>query len=98
MIENMKTALIFLLKLPIHIYRFAISPLLPANCRFHPTCSCYAQEALERHGPLKGGWLALRRIARCHPWGGPKPYEDPVPERFDWRGPIGYKRRIQKQQ
>lgn len=58
-------------------YQLAISPLLPPSCRFHPTCSCYAIEALERHGPLKGVWLALRRVGRCHPWhpGG----HDPVP-------------------
>lgn len=58
-------------------YQLAISPLLPPSCRFYPTCSCYAIEALQRHGALKGAWLALRRIARCHPWnpGG----HDPVP-------------------
>lgn len=58
-------------------YRLAISPFLPPSCRFYPTCSCYAIEALQRHGALKGSWLALRRIGRCHPWhpGG----HDPVP-------------------
>lgn len=58
-------------------YQIALSPLLPAACRFHPTCSDYALEALERHGPVRGTWLATRRIARCHPWcpGG----HDPVP-------------------
>jgi putative membrane protein insertion efficiency factor len=58
-------------------YQLAISPMLPPSCRFHPTCSCYAIEALQRHGALRGGWLALRRISRCHPWhpGG----HDPVP-------------------
>jgi putative membrane protein insertion efficiency factor len=58
-------------------YQLAISPLLPPSCRFYPTCSCYAIEALQRHGAFKGGWLALRRIASCHPWhpGG----HDPVP-------------------
>lgn len=79
----LRPVFIFLLQLPIRVYRHAISPLLPANCRFYPTCSHYAQEALERHGPLKGGWLALRRLSRCHPWGAPRPYVDPVPERFD---------------
>lgn len=49
-------------------YQLAISPLLPPSCRFHPSCSHYATEALERHGALRGGWLALRRILRCHPW------------------------------
>jgi len=58
-------------------YQLCISPFLPPSCRFHPSCSCYAREALERHGIFKGGWLALRRIGRCHPWnpGG----HDPVP-------------------
>ncbi len=58
-------------------YQLALSPLLPAACRFHPTCSDYALEALERHGAVRGTWLATRRIARCHPWcpGG----HDPVP-------------------
>ena len=54
----------------VHLYRGGISPLTGANCRYHPTCSAYALTALERHGALKGGWLALRRISRCHPWGG----------------------------
>lgn len=58
-------------------YQLAISPLLPPSCRFHPSCSCYAIEALKRHGPFKGLWLALRRIGRCHPWH-PGGY-DPVP-------------------
>lgn len=60
-------------------YRYLISPLLGQHCRFHPTCSCYAQTALEQHGVIKGGWLALRRLGRCHPWhpGG----IDPVPEK-----------------
>lgn len=55
---------------PVHIYRAAISPRLGHNCRFEPTCSAYALEALAKHGAAKGGWLALRRIARCRPWGG----------------------------
>jgi len=58
-------------------YRYALSPMLGRSCRFHPSCSEYAQEALERHGAVRGVWLALRRIGRCHPWhhGG----YDPVP-------------------
>ncbi len=51
-------------------YRLVISPLLGQNCRFQPTCSSYALEAIDKHGALKGGWLAAKRIAKCHPWGG----------------------------
>lgn len=64
--------------LPVHAYRLFVSPWLGKNCRFEPTCSAYALEALEKHGAAKGGWLALRRITRCHPWGG-QGY-DPVPD------------------
>ena len=73
----MTTALRRLATLPVFGYRYLISPLLPASCRYQPTCSAYAIEAVERHGVLKGGWLALRRIVRCHPWGGAG--FDPVP-------------------
>ncbi len=66
-----------LLALPIHAYRLAVSPLLGVNCRFQPTCSEYALDALARHGALRGGWLALRRMSRCHPWG--RTGFDPVP-------------------
>ena len=62
---------------PIRLYQRFLSPLLPPSCRFTPSCSHYAAEALARHGPVKGGWLALRRIGRCHPWGGAG--YDPVP-------------------
>lgn len=58
-------------------YQVAISPLKPPTCRFSPTCSTYALEALKKYGLLKGGRLALRRIMRCHPWGGSG--YDPVP-------------------
>ena len=61
----------------LQIYKYAISPMLGRSCRFHPSCSEYAIEALERHGPAKGLWLAIRRIGRCHPWH-PGGY-DPVP-------------------
>jgi putative membrane protein insertion efficiency factor len=61
----------------VRLYRFAISPWLGANCRFEPTCSSYAIEALEIHGVLKGTCLAVKRIGRCHPWGGAG--YDPVP-------------------
>ena len=61
----------------IRLYQVAISPVLGNNCRFHPTCSQYASEALQHHGTLRGSWMALRRISRCHPWN-PGGY-DPVP-------------------
>jgi putative membrane protein insertion efficiency factor len=66
-----------ILILPIRLYQVAISPLLPPSCRYHPSCSAYAIEALTRHGPLHGSWLTLRRLLRCHPWGGSG--YDPVP-------------------
>ena len=69
--------LIYPFKLVIKFYQTCISPITPATCRYHPTCSHYALEALETHGLIKGGWLALKRIFSCHPWGG-KGY-DPVP-------------------
>ncbi len=61
----------------IAVYRYAISPMLGRNCRFMPSCSEYASEAIHRHGSVRGGWLALRRVLRCHPWN-PGGY-DPVP-------------------
>jgi putative membrane protein insertion efficiency factor len=66
-----------LLSLLIRSYRYGLSPFLGMHCRFHPSCSAYALEALERHGAGRGVWLVLTRIARCHPWhpGG----HDPVP-------------------
>ena len=67
-----------ILTLPVHAYRLVVSPLLGSNCRFQPTCSEYALEALRRHGAFRGGWLALRRVLRCHPGGGSG--YDPVPE------------------
>jgi uncharacterized protein len=66
----------FLLML-IGFYRRAISPALPASCRFTPSCSAYAEEAIRRYGAGRGGWLAVRRLSRCHPFGGSG--YDPVP-------------------
>lgn len=66
-----------LLVAPIRFYQRFISPYTPPACRFTPTCSQYAIEALRKHGPLKGLWLAIRRLLRCHPWGGSG--YDPVP-------------------
>lgn len=68
---------IFLFILPIKIYQYAISPYFPASCRFTPTCSQYGIEALRKYGIFKGSRLTLKRIARCHPWGGSG--FDPVP-------------------
>jgi putative membrane protein insertion efficiency factor len=67
-----------LLKAPIHAYRLLISPLIGPHCRYHPTCSAYALEAIDRHGVFKGSWLATRRILSCHPWGR-RNRIDPVP-------------------
>ena len=69
----------------IWLYRMLISPLLGANCRHLPTCSEYARDALHLHGPLRGGWFALKRISRCHPWA--DPMFDPVPEGEDGEAP-----------
>ena len=60
----------FILKSPIYFYRAVISPWLRPRCRFLPTCSQYALDALDRYGPYKGSILALKRVCRCHPWGG----------------------------
>lgn len=73
---------VVLLLLPIEFYRKCISPLLPPSCRYTPSCSAYAVEAIKIHGPLKGLYLACRRVLRCHPWGGCG--YDPVPEKFHW--------------
>jgi putative membrane protein insertion efficiency factor len=62
----------------IRVYQWTLSPVLPMSCRYLPSCSEYACEAVASHGAVRGGWLAARRIARCHPWGGGG--YDPVPE------------------
>lgn len=63
----------------IKFYQHFISPLTPATCRYTPTCSSYSLQAIKTHGAFKGGWLGLKRIGRCHPWGGSG--YDPVPEK-----------------
>ncbi|MEL7107018.1 MAG: membrane protein insertion efficiency factor YidD [Pseudomonadota bacterium] len=73
------TPLAWVISLPVRAYRLVLSPWVGMSCRYHPTCSAYALEALEKHGGLKGTWLAARRIARCHPWGGSG--VDNVPDR-----------------
>jgi putative membrane protein insertion efficiency factor len=74
-----KRILIYPFLLLIRFYQVAISPYTPASCRYSPTCSHYAVEALKVHGLGKGGWLAIKRISTCHPWGGSG--YDPVPEK-----------------
>ena len=78
----MKTLLTILIRL----YRYGFSPWLGQHCRFHPSCSCYAEQAITTHGALSGSWLALRRLCRCHPWhaGG----YDPVPEKQTLNSPM----------
>ncbi|MFM8978362.1 MAG: membrane protein insertion efficiency factor YidD [Bacteroidota bacterium] len=67
----------YILMALVRLYRSMLSPYLPPACRYNPTCSAYAHEALQRHGAWRGSWLTLRRLARCHPWGGHG--HDPVP-------------------
>lgn len=74
----MKKVFIFPFVLLIRIYQFLLSPLMPASCRFNPTCSQYSLEALSKHGLYKGTLLAVKRISKCHPWGGEG--HDPVPD------------------
>ncbi|MBQ6746241.1 MAG: membrane protein insertion efficiency factor YidD [Bacteroidaceae bacterium] len=73
----MRKVLSEILLLPIYFYQRFISPMIGPSCRFTPTCSQYAVEAIKKHGPLKGLYLAVKRILRCHPWGGSG--YDPVP-------------------
>ena len=74
-----KKVLIFPFVVLVRFYQVAISPYTPASCRYDPTCSHYTVEALQKHGLFHGGWLAIKRISSCHPWGG-QGY-DPVPEK-----------------
>ena len=73
-----RNPLVPVLRAVIRAYQLFVSPLLGPSCRYTPTCSEYALQAFEGHGVLRGGWLALRRLLRCHPWGGSG--YDPVPE------------------
>jgi putative membrane protein insertion efficiency factor len=79
----MRKILVYLIR----AYRYGLSPFLGNNCRFYPSCSCYAEGAISKHGVLVGGWLALRRLTRCHPWheGGC----DPVPEKIPRKKYLG---------
>lgn len=77
MIHKLSKFIACILILPIRFYQRFISPLTPPSCRFTPTCSQYAIEALRKHGPIYGMYLAIRRLLRCHPWGGHG--YDPVP-------------------
>lgn len=76
------------LQAPIQVYRKYISPLKPPTCRFYPTCSAYALEAIEVHGAAKGAWLAAKRIGRCHPFhpGGFDPVPEKIPSAGDRKG------------
>jgi len=76
--HGISRACAFILCLPIVFYQRCISPFTPPSCRFTPTCSEYAKQALRRHGPIKGLYLAIWRILRCNPWGGAG--YDPVPD------------------
>lgn len=73
----MKRFLTALFLLPVYFYKYCISPMMPPACRYVPTCSEYAIQAIKKYGPLKGSYLAIKRILRCHPWGGSG--YDPVP-------------------
>ncbi len=73
----LKSIILFIMILPIRFYQNFISPLTPSTCRYTPTCSTYAIQALKKHGPFKGSYLAIKRILSCNPWGGHG--HDPVP-------------------
>jgi hypothetical protein len=77
--ELLRKILIFPFVFLIRIYQVLISPLFPSSCRYSPTCSHYGIEAFQKHGLIKGGWLTIKRIASCNPWGGSG--YDPVPEK-----------------
>ncbi len=76
-VAMLRRLMTWFLLLPIRFYRKCISPFTPPTCRFTPTCSEYAMEAITKYGPVKGLWMAVKRVLRCHPWGGSG--YDPVP-------------------
>jgi uncharacterized protein len=78
LLKGLSSILVLLLLIPIRIYQKFISPFLPATCRYTPTCSAYSMQALQKHGPIKGFYLAALRILSCHPWS-KKHGHDPVP-------------------
>ena len=77
------TFLAYIVKIPVWIYKYGISPILPGTCRYSPTCSDYTLQAIQRFGPFKGMKLGLLRILRCHPWGGSG--YDPIPHKSESR-------------
>ncbi len=76
-LRYLKNIVLFIMIMPIKFYQNFISPFTPSSCRYTPTCSAYAIQALKKHGPIKGSWLAVKRILSCNPWGGHG--HDPVP-------------------
>jgi putative membrane protein insertion efficiency factor len=83
LVYGIRWILIRIFMIPVYFYKYAISPLTPASCRHIPSCSQYALEALKIHGPIKGIYLATRRILKCHPWG--THGYDPVPDKKNER-------------
>ena len=78
LLKGLLDLLVLILLIPIKIYQKLISPMLPSTCRYTPTCSQYSVEAIQKHGPFKGLFLAVKRILSCHPWSNKSGY-DPVP-------------------
>ncbi|MDE5423510.1 membrane protein insertion efficiency factor YidD [Ancylomarina sp. DW003] len=76
-LRALRKGILFIMILPIRFYQMFISPMTPSACRYTPTCSTYAMQALKTHGPFKGSYLAIKRILSCNPWGGHG--HDPVP-------------------
>ncbi len=90
-LKPLNGAVLSLLRGLIRLYRLFLSPWVGQQCRFHPTCSVYAEEALSRHGPGRGLLLTIARLLSCQPWS-KRAGIDPVPDRFEWRALMGYKR------